>query len=117
MRIKTDENLPVEATDAFRAAGHDAVSVPEQRLGGQPDSVVSSVCRDEGRVLVTLDADFADIRAYPPTRCPGVIVLRVANQSKPLVLAYIQRLIRALASSDCAHQLWVVEAERIRVRE
>ena len=57
MKFKTDENLPTEAADLLRSAGHDAVTVGEQRLGGAVDSTVGSVCQREGRVLVTLDLD------------------------------------------------------------
>ena len=37
MRFKFDENMPVEAAELFRNAGHDAATVLEQSLGGQPD--------------------------------------------------------------------------------
>ena len=35
MRFKIDENLPVEAAELLRQAGHDAVTVLEQHLGGR----------------------------------------------------------------------------------
>jgi predicted nuclease of predicted toxin-antitoxin system len=117
MKFKTDENLPVEAAVALRAAGYDAVSALDQRLGGGADSVISGVCRDESRILVTLDVDFADIRAYPPADFPGFVVFRLENQSKPAVLAYIERVAKALASGGPVRQLWIVEPMRIRVRE
>jgi hypothetical protein len=34
LRIKVDEDLPTAAVERLRAAGHDAVSVSEQRLSG-----------------------------------------------------------------------------------
>lgn len=34
MRFKLDENLPIELVEAFREAGHDAVTVLDQDLGG-----------------------------------------------------------------------------------
>jgi predicted nuclease of predicted toxin-antitoxin system len=86
MKFKTDENLPTEAADLLRSAGHDAVTVGEQRLGGAVDSTVGSVCQREGRVLVTLDLDFADIRTYPPSHYPGFVVLRLSRQDKAGVL-------------------------------
>jgi predicted nuclease of predicted toxin-antitoxin system len=83
MRFKTDENVPLEAVDLLRAAGHDAFSVFDQSLAGQPDDRIASVCQQEDRVLITLDTDFADIRTYPPAHYPGIIVLRLASQSVP----------------------------------
>jgi hypothetical protein len=34
MKFKTDENMPVEAADDRRQAGHDAVTVADQQLVG-----------------------------------------------------------------------------------
>jgi predicted nuclease of predicted toxin-antitoxin system len=91
MKFKTDENLPTEAADLLRSAGHDAVTVGEQRLSGSIDSAIGSVCEREHRVLVTLDLGFADIQTYPPGRYPGFVVLRLARQDKASVLRAIGR--------------------------
>jgi predicted nuclease of predicted toxin-antitoxin system len=116
VRFKTDENIPLEAADILRAAGHDALSVFDQSLSGQPDSRIASVCRQEGRTLITLDTDFCDIRTYPPADYPGLLVLRLARQSAPEVLRVIRRLLEVLTTTDCHGQLWIVEHERIRIR-
>ena len=68
MRFKIDENLPVEAADLLQAAGHEATTIHDEHLVGQPDPNVAQVCRDECRALVTLDLDFSDIRTYPSMR-------------------------------------------------
>jgi hypothetical protein len=33
-------------------------------------------CKREGRILLTLDLDLSDIRAYLPEEFPGILVLR-----------------------------------------
>ena len=71
MRFKVDENLPVEVAQMLRAAGHEAATVFDQHLGGSADSLIASICQQEERTLVTLDLDFADIRAYPPADYAG----------------------------------------------
>ena len=83
MKFKFDENLPVELAEELRAAGSAAATVEDQRLVGAGDRHLSEVCKSEGRILVTLDLDFADIRTYPPEEHPGLIVLRLARQDKP----------------------------------
>ena len=40
MRFKTDENLPREASDLLRGAGHDAVTVLDQARGGATDAAL-----------------------------------------------------------------------------
>lgn len=76
-KFKVDENLPRGVVELLAAAGHDAMSVQNQRLGGRPDSEIANACREEERALVTLDLDFADIRAFPPSDFGGIIVLRL----------------------------------------
>ncbi len=68
-------------------------------------------------MLVTLDLDFADIRAYPPARSPGRIVLRLSTQEKWHIFAMLQKTCAALQTESPAARLWIVEDERIRVRE
>ena len=65
MRVKIDENLPVQLKRLFTESGHDAATVLDEGMGGATDAEVKRVCTDEERVLVTQDMDFADIRAYP----------------------------------------------------
>ncbi len=115
MKFKTDENLPTEAADLLRAAGHEAVTVGEQRLSGSVDTTIGSVCQREGRVLVTLDLDFADIQAYPPDRYPGFVVLRLTRQDKARVLRVIARIIRLLTSEAVTGRLWIVEEHQVRI--
>ena len=79
MRFKLDENLPGSLVATLENAGHDAATVTEQGLQGKPDERVASVCRAEDRILLTLDSGFADIRVYPPTDHPGIVVFRVKS--------------------------------------
>lgn len=116
MQFKTDENIPAQVVDLLRAAGHDAQAVFDQSLGGRSDSEIASVCKQEGRTLITLDTDFSDIRTYRPADYPGLLVLRLARQSAPEVVRLIRRLLEIFKTSDCRGQLWIVEPERIRIR-
>jgi predicted nuclease of predicted toxin-antitoxin system len=114
-KFKLDENLPKEAADLLQDAGYDAATIWDQQMVGAPDSKVASVCKDEDRVLVTLDLDFADIRLYRPADHAGIIVLRVPQQDKQNVLEIIDRLIPVLAQESAAGLLWVVDNKRIRI--
>lgn len=116
MRFKVDENLPIEAAEILRSAGHDASTIIEQNLGGEADSDIILVCQQEQRTLVTLDLDFADIRAYPPERFAGLVVLRLKQQDKLRVLATLRRLLLLLASEPVEQHLWIVDEKRVRIR-
>lgn len=71
-------------------------------------------CR--GARAVTLDLDFADIRAYPPYYYIGIVVLRPPVPSRRLVLELLARVLPMLASQWAEHQLWIVEPGRVRIR-
>ena len=116
MQFKIDENLPVEIAELFVNAGHDAKTVNEQQLKGTKDPVLIAVCKSEHRVLVTLDTDFSDIRAYPPQEFTGIIVLRVGSQAKQHVMKIVHRLISLIGVEHLDQHLWIVEETSIRIR-
>lgn len=117
MKFKIDENLPVEAAILLRQAGYAAATVVEQQLGGEADRTIAAICRIEQRVIITLDIDFADIRAYPPAMYAGIIVLRLKQHDKPTVLKLLARVIHTLADEVVTGKLWIVDEQKIRIRE
>ncbi len=116
MRFKLDENLPREAVKLLTEAGHEAITVTEQGLAGAEDEAIHAVCSQEKRVLVTLDAGFADIRRYPPKEHSGIIVLRPRSQDRKRILSAIENVMRTLIAEPVEGHLWVVEETRIRIR-
>jgi predicted nuclease of predicted toxin-antitoxin system len=116
MKFKLDENLPIDAALLFNKAGHDAATVRGQQLAGSPDEVIMARCVAEGRAIVTLDLDFADIRTYPPTEYAGVMVVRSRTQDKISVLAALTRCLPLLEREELAGHLWIIEEERVRIR-
>lgn len=116
MPFKLDENLHPDAAEFLRQSGHDAVTVYEQGLRGFHDSDIAKVCGREQRSLVTLDLDFADVRNYPPANYSGIIVLRLADQSRTAVLRVLQRLLPALRTESLVGKLWIVDEVQIRIR-
>ncbi len=116
LRFKVDENLPTEVVGLLASAGHDAVTVGDQRMAGRPDTELAAVCQREGRAVVTLDLDFADIRTFPPREYAGIIVLRLTRLDKPRVLSVLRRLLSVLEREPLAGKLWIVEEASVRVR-
>lgn len=116
LRFKVDENLPAEVAEYLQRAGYDAMTVSEERLSGSPDTVIATVCQYERPAFLTMDTDFADIRAYPPAEYPGLVILRLQRQDKFHVLQIIDRLIPLLSREPLERHLWIVEEEHVRVR-
>ena len=85
-------------------------------MSGESDTTVAEVCQNEGRAIVTMDLDFADIRTYSPSDYPGIIVLRLPRLDKPRVLSVLKRLLPLLEDEPLAGKLWIVEGTSVRVR-
>jgi predicted nuclease of predicted toxin-antitoxin system len=117
VRFKIDENLPVEAAVMLAVAGHDALTIRDQHLVGEPDPRVAAVCHSEQRALVTLDLDFADVRTYPPGDFAGIIVLRPRTQAKRVVLSLLQQLVKLLSAEPLHGNLWILQETGLRIRE
>ncbi len=116
MLFKIDENLHDEIADLLQTRGYDAHTVHDESLAGRDDSIIAERCRLEGRILISLDLDFADIRAYPPLSHPGMIVLRIGNQSRRHVLGVMQSVANLLDANEINGQLWIASETGIRIR-
>jgi predicted nuclease of predicted toxin-antitoxin system len=116
MLFKIDENLPIEEPALLRRYGHDATTVFDEALQGSPDTLIAEVCRREQRALITLDLDFADIRAYPPESSSGSIVLRLTQLDKSHVLAALERIVSIFERETLRGRLWIVDEARVRNR-
>ncbi len=117
MKFKIDENLPVEAAETLRQSGFVADTVEDENLSGSDDETVLARSRSGERILLTLDLDFANIRAYPPGEHSGIIILRLKRQDKATVLSYTRRLATALANRSPVGELWIIDGNRIRFRQ
>jgi predicted nuclease of predicted toxin-antitoxin system len=104
VKLFLDENLSVQHAVSLRALGHDALSVIEAGLSGEPDTEVRSFAIESGRVLVTLDADFANILRFPPGGTRGIIRLKIHPPSEEAIRELLLRTLRALREisiQDC----------------
>jgi predicted nuclease of predicted toxin-antitoxin system len=116
MRAKLDENMPLDAGQLLAAAGWSVATVHDEGLSGAPDHLVITACQTEGRVLFSLDLDFADIRFYPPDKHNGIVVLRPVEPDRDSVLALLTAALPLLSAEPVRQRLWIVEPDRIRIR-
>jgi predicted nuclease of predicted toxin-antitoxin system len=118
MRFLVDANLPRAIVATLRFHGHEAEHVKDIGLGSAPDERVAAHARGASMALITRDLDFADIRNYPPDEYPGLIVLRVPEDT---VAGEIVRLIeRFVTKPELVQQvprhLVILEEAHVRFR-
>lgn len=114
--IKVDEDLPCVATTLLREHGYEAASVLDQGLGGWKDPALWKVVQDEGRLLVTADKGFADIRYHPPGTHAGVLLLRPDEDGIRPIVALLGRVLRNYDLATLHGTITVVTPRNIRVR-
>lgn len=116
MKVKLDENLPVSLGDVLAAHDHDVDTAIAEDLGGHPDPDVAAAALAEGRLLITLDKGFGDIRVYPPGTHPGILVLRLADESTPAIRQALTELLAHHRLDDLASAVTVLHHGRLRIR-
>ncbi|MCI0401630.1 MAG: DUF5615 family PIN-like protein [Gammaproteobacteria bacterium] len=114
MKFKIDENLPVEIAALLQEAGYDATTILDQELGGSADPRIASACRNEDRALVTRYG-FCEHTHVSTKPIPGLNRLR--RQDKLHVVRTFTCLIPVFSTEPLQHRLWIVEDDKIRIRE
>ena len=117
MKIKVDEDLPQEAVELLRKAGHDAVTVTAQALTGEPDQRIWEHVQTEGRCPFTADKGFADVRSHPPGSHHGIVLFRLPMESRAGYLRLVGRLMALFDLDQAAGAIVVVSPHAIRVHK
>jgi predicted nuclease of predicted toxin-antitoxin system len=117
LKFKVDENVPLDVAEYLNSNGLDTLTVFDESLAGCTDQLLADHCKNENRILLTLDTDFADIRQYSPHQLPGMIVFRLKHQDRNSVLEATKRMLPFLAQEPLEGHLWIVEEHRIRIRK
>jgi predicted nuclease of predicted toxin-antitoxin system len=116
VKLFLDENLSPQHASELRAEGDDAVAVLEVGLSGATDEQVLRFAVENDRVLVTLDADFANVIRFPPEQTLGIIRLKVHPATEDGIRQAIRRALLFLDNIDIVGRLAVVDDEKIRIR-
>ena len=116
MKLKLDENLSRHLKPALIGLGHDVLTAADENLLSHPDTEIAQAAKDEHRILMTLDIEFADLRKYPPGSHPGVILFRPLSLSPLSVNAFITDFIRRTDLDKLSGCVAVVDPVHVRVR-
>lgn len=116
MRVKIDEDLPAAVGSLVRRKGHEAATVLEQGMGGWQDPQLWQAVQDEGRLLITGDKGFADIRRHPPGSHHGVVLLRPDEDGVRPLLELSELMLEDRPLESFRGTVAVVTPQGIRVR-
>ncbi len=113
--VKLDENVPDSVGVILRERGHDVALARDEQLAGAGDDQILAVANSEGRVLVSLDRDFTNILRHPPEATAGIVVIRLPQQTLPLMRQAANTLGDLLSRESARGRLWVLDESRLRI--
>jgi predicted nuclease of predicted toxin-antitoxin system len=116
MKLLLDQGLPRSATVLLSEAGIDAVHVAEIGRSDAEDAVILQKGQEEGRVVVTLDADFHTLLALAAATSPSVIRIRIERLRAQALTDLLLTVISECEEDLEAGAAVTVEPTRIRIR-
>lgn len=116
MNFKLDENMLADLATHLREAGHEVADVVEEGLSGEDDPPVLTAATAEGRILLTFDLDFADVRHYPPGTHAGIVVFRLHDQRWRTLQGPVTRLLAGGKLEDLDKGLAIVDETQVRYK-
>ena len=116
MRLKLDENLSRHLKPPLADLGHDVLTAGDEGLLSRPDTEVAAESFKEGRMLFTLDVEFADLRKYPPGEHPGIVLFRPPSFGPLSVNRFVVDFVRSADLTELHSCVAIVDPGRVRVR-
>jgi predicted nuclease of predicted toxin-antitoxin system len=116
MKLKLDENLSHHLKPVLLELGHDVLTAADENLLSRPDTEIAQAAKNEQRMLLTLDVEFADLRKYPSGSHPGVILFRPFSLGPISVNAFIADFVRGADLEKLSACVAVADPVHVRVR-
>lgn len=116
-RILLDQGLPRSAAKILGIQGWDVLHTGEIGLSNASDREIIEYARKEGRVVITLDADFHAILAVENAREPSVIRIRQEGLRGDALSELIEKIWPKIQTQLETGALVTVTEKSIRVRK
>lgn len=116
MRLLLDQNLRIQTKEFLRQLGYDVVDTRNLGLSRATDREIVEVAIKEGRIIVTYNSDFGDIRDFPPGSYPGVIRLRVHPQTDEVLHPRLAEFLGSVEPEQLQGALVILDNVKARIR-
>ncbi len=120
LRFLADHCISNTIIQTLRDATHEVVRLRDVLPVESPDTIVIAKAQEIDAILLSMNGDFADIVTYPPKNYKGIVALQMRNHAEVLgpVMARLKEYLGTQpAMAHYAGKLFVVEVNRIRIRE
>lgn len=116
-RILVDENIPKSVQRWLEDLGHDVVRPSDVGLKGVKDNIIIEAAIGDGRVIVTLDLDFAEIY-YGSTRDKiAVVVIRIHPPTPENIKNVLSKALKKIDLGRVTKGLIIISRKKVRIIE
>ncbi|MGA9377550.1 MAG: DUF5615 family PIN-like protein [Phormidium sp.] len=116
MKFLADMGISLRTVAWLRSAGYDIVHLRDEGLQRLPDEEILIKARTEGRILLTVDLDFAELLAVSGEILPSVILFRLGNENYQTINERMTEVLSQCHEDLEAGAIISVSNERYRVR-
>ena len=114
LRLFCDENISSAIVASLKERGFNIVKAEQ----GASDTEIAEKAKRERRILITFDADFSNILAYPPQKFYGIIRINIHPPFFNVVNNALMTVLEKFTSTkDFRGKLVIVDAASFRVWE
>jgi predicted nuclease of predicted toxin-antitoxin system len=113
-KILADENIPKSVVSWLRSVGQDVVRSSEVGLKGTTDRNVIRRADEEGRIILTLDMDFASLY-HQMGGLFGVVIVRVHPATPAKIKSFLERVFANVDLGEHAKSLIVASEKRVQI--
>ncbi|MFB2892664.1 DUF5615 family PIN-like protein [Aerosakkonemataceae cyanobacterium BLCC-F50] len=116
MKFLADMGISLRTVAWLRSVGYDIVHLRDEGLQRLPDDEILIKARAEGRILLTVDLDFAELLAVSGEVLPSVILFRLGNENYQAINERLAEVLSQCQEDLEAGAIISVSNQRYRVK-
>jgi len=115
MKIKLDENLPLQLASSLENLGHDVHTTSSEGLTGRVDLDVREATQAGSRFLIIQDLDFSDARQFAPGSHASILLVRLHSPSRRSLIACVENVFQTENIDEWAGCFVVATERKVRI--
>jgi len=116
MKLLLDQGLPITSATILRNAGWDVVHTAEVNLNTAKDREILMIAKQQGRTVVTLDADFHALLVLQGAVMPSVVRVRIEGLQSNEMAKLLMQVLPTINDRLLAGAMVTITPRSVRVR-
>jgi len=111
-----DNALSFRFSDELVRLGHDAVHMRKHLPANATDAQVLELAANQGRCVVSMDADFGTLLAATGAATPSFLMFRTTRRATPQLVAALVDVLPQVEADLARGAVVVIADDRVRIR-